>query len=79
MMELEAIIPACESVYVPKACDELEPLLALWPHVLALPTIKNLSRRELIRIRAFPAHIGKASLFEVGAAHSRAREHRPAQ
>ena len=56
VMELEAIIPACESVYVPKACDDLEPLLALWPHVLALPTIKNLSTRELIRIRAFPAH-----------------------
>ena len=56
VMELEAIIPACEPVYVPKACDELEPLLALSPHVLALPTIKNLSTRELIRIRAFPIH-----------------------
>ena len=56
VMELEAIIPSCEPVYVPKARDELEPLLALWPHVLALPTTKNLSTRELIRLRAFPVH-----------------------
>ena len=56
VMELEAIVPACEPVYVPKARDELEPLLALWPHVLALPTTKNLSTRELIRLRAFPVH-----------------------
>ena len=56
VMELEAIIPACEPVYVPKSRDELEPLLALWPHVLALPTTKNLSTRELIRLRAFPVH-----------------------
>jgi hypothetical protein len=56
VMELEAIIPACEPLYVPKSRDELEPLLALWPHVLALPTTKNLSTRELIRLRAFPVH-----------------------
>lgn len=55
-MELEAIMPACEPVYVPKSRDELEPLLALWPHVLALPTIKNLSTRDFIRLRAFPVH-----------------------
>ena len=56
VMELEAIVPACEPVYVPKARDELEPLLDLWPHVLALPTINNLSARELVRLRAFPVH-----------------------
>lgn len=56
VMELEAIIPGCEPVYVPKSRDELEPLLALWPHVLALPAIKNLSTRELICLRAFPVH-----------------------
>ena len=56
VMELEAIIPSCEPLYVPKTRDELEPLLALWPHVLALPAIKNLSARELIRLRALPVH-----------------------
>ncbi|HKY44802.1 MAG TPA: hypothetical protein VJM50_17050 [Pyrinomonadaceae bacterium] len=56
VMELEAIVPACEPVYVPKARDELEPLLALWPHVLALPAIDDLCPRDLIRLRAFPVH-----------------------
>ena len=56
VMELEAIVPASEPVYVPKTRDELEPLLALWPHVLALPTINELSARDLIRLRAFPVH-----------------------
>lgn len=56
LLELEAIVPACESVYVPKTRDELEPLLALWPHVLALPAIDDLSPRDLIRLRAFPVH-----------------------
>ena len=56
VMELEAIVPVGEPVYVPKARDELEPLLALWPHVLALPTINSLSARDLIRLRAFPVH-----------------------
>ena len=56
VMELEALIPSCEPVYVPKTRDELEPLLALWPHVLALPATKNLSAREFIRLRAFPVH-----------------------
>jgi hypothetical protein len=57
VLELEAIVPACEPVYVPKTCDELEPLLALWPHVLALPAINDLSPRDLIRLRAFPVHL----------------------
>jgi hypothetical protein len=62
VMELEAVVPVCESapvcepVYVTKTCDELEPLLALWPHVLALPTIDNLSARDFLRLRAFPVH-----------------------
>ena len=56
VMELEAIVPVGEPVYVPKVRDELEPLLALWPHVLALPTIDHLSSRELLRLRAFPVH-----------------------
>ena len=56
VMEFEAVIPACEPVYVPKARDELEPLLALWPHVMALPAINDLSARDLLRLRAFPVH-----------------------
>ena len=56
VLELEAVVPTSEPVYVPKTRDELEPLLALWPHVLALPAINNLSPRELIRLRAFPVH-----------------------
>ena len=56
VMALEAIVPAGEPVYVPKVRDELEPLLALWPHVLTLPTIDNLSARDLLRLRAFPVH-----------------------
>ena len=56
VMELEAIVPAHEPVYVPKVRDELEPLLALWPYVLALPTIDHVSARDLLRLRAFPVH-----------------------
>jgi hypothetical protein len=56
VMELEAIVPPREPVYVPKVRDELEPMLALWPHVLALPTTAHLSARELLRLRAFPVH-----------------------
>ena len=56
VIELEAIVPASEPLYVPKVRDELEPLLALWPHVLALPTINHLSARDLLRLRAFPVH-----------------------
>lgn len=56
VMELEAIVPAREPVYMRKVRDELEPLLALWPHVLALPTIDHLSARDLLRLRAFPVH-----------------------
>jgi hypothetical protein len=56
VMELEAITPTPEPVYVPKACDELEPLLALWPYVLALPMTNTLCARDLLRLRAFPVH-----------------------
>jgi len=41
---------------VPKASLELEPLLALFPDVLALPTTAKLSPREVIELRAFPVH-----------------------
>ena len=56
VMKLEAIVPAREPVFVAKVRDELEPLLALWPHVLALPTIDHVSARDLLRLRAFPVH-----------------------
>lgn len=45
-----------DPVYVPKARAELEPLLRLWPHVVALPTTAALSLDELILGRAFPVH-----------------------
>lgn len=45
-----------EAVYVPKVRAELEPLLELWPHVLALPTSAALSIDDLIRARAYPVH-----------------------
>ncbi len=45
-----------DAVYVPKVRAELEPLLDLWPHVLALPTTASLSIDELIVARAYPVH-----------------------
>ena len=45
-----------EALYVPKARDELEPLLDLWPHVLLLPTTAPLSREALLLARAWPVH-----------------------
>ncbi len=45
-----------EAVYVPKARAELEPLLALWPHIVALPTTAVLSIDAMIVGRAFPVH-----------------------
>jgi hypothetical protein len=63
-------------VYVPKARAELEPLLALWPFVLALPTSRALTIDELIRARAWPVH----PLGVVGApAHADGRKLSPAE
>lgn len=45
-----------EAIYVPKARAELEPLLALWPHIVALPTTAVLSIDAMIAGRAFPVH-----------------------
>lgn len=44
------------SEYVPKAAGELDHLVALWPHVVAVPTREPLSIDELIRGRAWPVH-----------------------
>jgi hypothetical protein len=45
-----------DAVFVPKALAELEPLLAMWPFVVALPTTAALSLDELILARAWPIH-----------------------
>lgn len=59
--------PRGEDVYVSKALAELEPLLALWPHVLALPTTAALSLDDLILGRAWPVHpLGMASAAQWG-------------
>src|SRR5262245_38768376 len=56
VLEDQARRPPAELVYVPKASLELEPLLALFPDVLAVPTTAKLSAREMIELRAFPVH-----------------------
>jgi hypothetical protein len=43
--------------YVAKAAGELEPMLALWPHVLLFPTVKQLSMSSLMKLRPFPLHV----------------------
>lgn len=48
--------PLGEALYVPKARDELEPLLEMWPHVLVVPTSALPSIDELIVGRAWPVH-----------------------
>lgn len=45
-----------DAVYVPKAEAELEPILRLWPSVLAVPTTSAFEARELVALRAFPVH-----------------------
>lgn len=45
-----------EASYGPKVSEELEPMLALWPQVLVVPTVADLSRRQLIELRAYPVH-----------------------
>lgn len=47
---------AAVPVFVPKVAGELEPLLAMWPHVLVLPTSRTLSIEDLVLLRAFPLH-----------------------
>jgi hypothetical protein len=56
VLELEAQAPAVESLYVPKASGELEPLLALWPHVLGLPVIDPIAETRMVALRALPVH-----------------------
>ena len=47
---------AGEPVFRAKVGDELEPMLALWPHQLVVPTPTALSLSDVIRLRAFPVH-----------------------
>lgn len=42
--------------FVPKAIGELEPMLRLWPSVLAIPTPTAFSPLDLVTLRAFPVH-----------------------
>jgi len=56
LLAQEALVTAPASIYVPKAQDELEPALALWPHVLLFPTTRSLSMRDVVELRAFPIH-----------------------
>jgi hypothetical protein len=44
------------AVYVPKAAGELEPMLRLWPSVLAVPTTITFAPLDLVALRAFPVH-----------------------
>jgi hypothetical protein len=53
---LDARCGAFRPDYGPKASGELEPLLTLWPYVLALPTASRLSARDLVELRGFPVH-----------------------
>jgi hypothetical protein len=53
---LDARWPPSPSHYRAKAEGELEPMLALWPGVLLLPTHAPLSPWDLMELRAFPVH-----------------------
>ena len=55
VLALDVFAPTLSTVYVPKARDDLEPLLDLWPDVLAWLT-HALSERSLIVLRPFPLH-----------------------
>jgi len=57
VQELDRTCPSLPSIYVAKASGELEPMLKLWPHVLAVPTTATPSERDLIALRAFPVHV----------------------
>jgi hypothetical protein len=56
VVALDRRCPGFPPAYRQKAGSELEPMLALWPDVLALPTSAHLGPRELIELRAFPIH-----------------------
>ncbi|MEO6709906.1 MAG: hypothetical protein ABIP42_10030 [Planctomycetota bacterium] len=56
VLSLPAGTATGHDLYVPKARGELEPMLALWPHVVALPMTAALSMDDLIVGRAFPVH-----------------------
>jgi hypothetical protein len=48
--------PGLAELFVPKCREELEPLLHLWPEVLAFPTFSALDRRFFWRTRSVPIH-----------------------
>jgi hypothetical protein len=56
MMGLDDAEATGSAVYLPKAAGELEPILRLWPAVLAVPALIAFKPRDLVRLRAFPVH-----------------------
>ncbi|HVT10439.1 MAG TPA: hypothetical protein VHO67_23420 [Polyangia bacterium] len=53
---LDARWPPSAGDYRAKVEGELEPMLALWPSVLLVPTQASLSPGALMELRAFPVH-----------------------
>ncbi|MCB9876568.1 MAG: hypothetical protein H6835_03110 [Planctomycetes bacterium] len=45
-----------DATYAAKVEGELEPLLAMWPDVILLPTARRLTTDELMRLRPWPVH-----------------------
>jgi hypothetical protein len=55
-LAFDTAAPPFEPAFRAKVEAELEPMLALWPHVLVLPTTARLSASDLVELRAYPAH-----------------------
>src|SRR5262245_61862302 len=53
---LDSADPPFERRYREKVEGELEPMLALWPGVIAMPTAAELTPLMMIRLRAYPVH-----------------------
>jgi hypothetical protein len=53
---MSGVEPTDSAVYVPTTAGELEPLLSLWPSVIALPTTLTFAPLDLVALRAFPVH-----------------------
>jgi hypothetical protein len=53
---LDEASPAFDRIYREKTEGELEPMLALWPSVIVLPTTSSLTPQMMIRLRALPVH-----------------------
>jgi hypothetical protein len=56
VIALDTLWPPSSGAYRDKVQGELEPMLALWPDVILLPTTSRLTPLELIDLRGFPIH-----------------------